>query len=513
MKNHLINLGLQLSLGIKRSFFNILQYEPKKRVFSRASIRHSTKLKRIIALTIGVVLIVSMWAFSPNYNQSQNQSPTVKPQSTNDTVTNNETHDDSSPIPNKQINKVQVPDRLPPSPSPPSQSTTSEARIYQQSIIESAKVLNSTIWKNVAANAWQYFQPGEAGFINETTGLPSAGIGFPYFTDWDLGVYIQAVIDARKIELLKKEGPWGVYDRLEKVLTFLENRKMSDNSLPYWFYQAENGEPNPQYMSANNYAYVADTGRLLVALKNLNTYNNSYATRIDRIINRMNCATMLTEIDTLANSKNIYDYYVASGFAAFWPEKANITTSIINNILSAPKIDLHGVQLPVAKITCEPLLLSVFELPQPHLGVISLLKQVYLAHEAFYNETGHYRAFSEGLATGQFVWEWVVLPDGRTWAVQKGEGLDHPIVPVIFSKVAFSFLALYKTQFARNVAVYLEKSLPPPYIGYYEGISENSESFTDQISVASATVEAIGSNTNGLIISAARHAIVNSAQP
>ena len=54
--------------------------------------------------------------------------------------------------------------------------------------------MNSSVWRQVAANAWNYFQPGIG--VDANTGLPNSGYGVPYFTDWDLGVYIQAVMDA-----------------------------------------------------------------------------------------------------------------------------------------------------------------------------------------------------------------------------------------------------------------------------------------------------------------------------
>ena len=66
-------------------------------------------------------------------------------------------------------------------------------------VIASAQTINSTVWLAVAANAWAYFQPGVG--VDSTTGLP-----LTYFTDWDLGVYIQAVIDANKTGLIGTDG-------------------------------------------------------------------------------------------------------------------------------------------------------------------------------------------------------------------------------------------------------------------------------------------------------------------
>ena len=120
----------------------------------------------------------------------------------------------------------------------------------------------------------------------------------------------------------------------------------------------------------------------------------------------------------------------------------------------------EGISLPKAEIICEPLLCSVFELNNTDSRLMSLAYQVYLAHAAYYNATGQYRAFSEGatLANG---WEygWVVLPDGRTWTLDESNSNTPPL---IYTKVALSFLAIYNTPYARNLSVYLENTLPEP---------------------------------------------------
>ena len=202
-------------------------------------------------------------------------------------------------------------------------------------------------------------------------------------------------------------------------------------------------------------------------------------------------------------STSIYAYYFASGFASFFPELSNAPDAILNNMLNAGNVTTYGnVSLPKASISCEPLLCSVFDLNNtsptyPKLMVLA--NQVYLAHEAKYNETGEYVAFSEGNSPLGFIWEWVVLPNGYTWKITSGGSSSYlEINPIIYNKVAFSFLALYNTTYARNMVVYLEQSLPDPKFGYWEG-ADNSKKL----------VSSVGSNTNGLILSAARYAIQN----
>ena len=62
-------------------------------------------------------------------------------------------------------------------------------------------------------------------------GFPTLKDRFYGFTDWDLGVYIQAVIDAQKLGLIGNDGAWDFSARIDKVLTFLENRPLNTTRL------------------------------------------------------------------------------------------------------------------------------------------------------------------------------------------------------------------------------------------------------------------------------------------
>ncbi len=134
------------------------------------------------------------------------------------------------------------------------------------------------------------------------------------------------------------------------------------------------------------------------------------------------------------------------------------------------------------------------------LKLMTLSQQVYLASEDYYNSTGNYTAFSEGNGyNGTFIDEWVVVPNGNTWVITTAGVSGYLSVdPVIYTKVAFSFLALYNTTYARNMIIYLEQNLPLPVIGYTDGA--NNSGFP---------ILAIGSNTNQLILDAALYAIQN----
>ncbi|MCW3999481.1 MAG: DUF3131 domain-containing protein [Candidatus Bathyarchaeota archaeon] len=360
--------------------------------------------------------------------------------------------------------------------------------------IESAQTMNSNVWRAVAANAWNYFRPGLG--VNATTGLPCSGSSYPYFTDWDMGVYIQAVIDASKLGLISDVGAWGFDDRIERVLYFLENRELNSAGYPYWFYQAEDGGIYRNNSDVEGFVVdTADTGRLLVALHNLRTYDSGFATRINNLVYNLNgdrsnysklVPGLLAESLT---STNIYTYYTVYGFACFWPINPQ---NILDNIYSSGTMNVSGVMLPNATLTSDVLLSIVFETNNTA-KLMDLTHQVYLAHEAYYQATGNYRAFGEGASTTTWLYEWVVLPDNRTWTVLNSSG-NQSDTTMIFTKVAFGFLALYNTNYSKAMSVHIEHALYSYSDGYGEGVDESGYAIFSTVL-----------HTNGLILDAAMY--------
>jgi hypothetical protein len=359
--------------------------------------------------------------------------------------------------------------------------------------------VDQAYWLRLANNAWNYYQPGVS--VDPTTGLHSAGLGWPYFTDWDLGIYIQTIIDANQLGILTTGGTWGADARLNKILTFLQTRTLTSNGLPYVWYQSANGNP---YVTEEQNA--ADTGELLVALNNLRVFRPDLAGAVNAIVyTRTNYALLEQAVDALTDSKNFYDYYVASGFAGFWPSRFSaLASSILNNIVSAPTVLTYGVTLPTSKLTCEPLLLSVFNLAS-NAKLDGLAQKVYLAQEARYTATGKYVAFSEGntgLDSHTYVYEWVINEDGSTWTINDVQSQAVDIAPIVYFKAAVGLLAMYNTSFTENMASYVESKLPTPTSGYSDGIDENGR-------VDTSTID----KTNAMIIGAALYAIGNLPSP
>jgi hypothetical protein len=472
--------------------------ETKRKMFEPNRFKLSTKVKAILSIAIVVILLVSVFAFmlkqSPNEpvvpisTDSPTASPTAVPQSTSKPSSPPDTLSQISHFMSGIGNTI-VQAGTPKTPG----------------IIELAQGMNKAVWRQVASDAWQYFQP-DIG-VNSSTGLPNSGSSFPRFTDWDLGVYIQAVMDANAIGLIDNDGAWGSSARLEKVVHFLETRELNNASYPYWFYQSSDGKNYHEMSdSATSPVDTVDTGRLFVALNNLRIFNSSLASRINDIVlygqnyNRSNYAVLVPAIYTDSLSSNsIYAYYFYSGFASFWPSQlSDVPNRILHNMLSSGTTTTNNVTLPISAILGDPLLCSVFELNTSS-QLMTIMRQVYLAHEAYFNATGVYRAFSEGASlSDHWTYEWVVYPNNQTWVILDEKGQPFDVSPIIYTKMAMGFLAIYNTTYAYNMNVHLEKILPAPSNGYGEGVNEDGVQLTGT-----------GSNTNGLIIGAAKYAIQN----
>jgi len=359
-------------------------------------------------------------------------------------------------------------------------------------LIKSASTINSSVWMKVAEYAWAFYEPNVG--VDPDTGLPYSGSSeCRVFTDWDLGSYIQAIINAQKIGLINTNGIWGSFDRFSKVLTFLENRPLNEYGYPFQFYDATTGNEYFLPNASISIFDIADTGKLFVALNNLRTFNNAFTPRINSIVlnGRSNYTALVASISKDVNSKSIYAYYFYSGFASFWPQQLGaLPSTVLSNILNSQNITTYGVSLPNAHICNEPLLSSFFELDNgDSLRLMGLVTQVYRACEAYYSATYEFMAPSEGSNGTAWVYEWVVAPNGEPWLTTDVYGnICENMHSVVYNKVAFSFLALYNTSFARSMVVWLEDALPDPINGYYDGLDNYGHTYLSLSNIANTLI-------------------------
>jgi len=354
-------------------------------------------------------------------------------------------------------------------------------------------------WLERARIAWSYFDPGVG--VSPDTGLPRASRYWSTVTDWDLGGYIIAIIYMERMGLLPREGRWGAIDRLEKVLRFLETRKLTPYGIPAWGYSSETGEPKTG--ATTN---VSDFGRLLIALHMLKKYRPDLADRIDAIVHRTDCARLADSLAAWRTTSGFYKYYVAHGFKFFGFDKyypVKKALKVFEEIKNGKHIDVYGVSLPVTEITSEPILHTVFEL-DPGEDFMDYVHRVYLAQESRYKATKKFTAWSEGntgLRDPSYVYEWIVTPSGKTWVIT-----PKPVTPIILTRAAFGLHAIYDTPYTRSLIEYIEEKVGPQNIvrlsrflppkGFLEGVRENGDIVLELVA-----------NTQVMIIEAAYYAL------
>ena len=314
-------------------------------------------------------------------------------------------------------------------------------------------------WLEWAKIAWSYFDPGVG--VSPGTGLSRASRYWSFTTDWDLGRYIVAIILAERMGILPIGGKWGAEDRLEKVLHFLETRKLTPYGIPAWCYSAENGEPG-----RGGTTNVFDFGRLLIALHMLRKYRPDLADRIDAIVRRVDCERLANNLMAWRATSGFYKYYVAHGFKFFGFDKyypVKEALKVFEEIKNGEHVDVYGVSLPVTEVTSEPLLHMVFEL-DPGEDFMDYVYRVYLAQESRYKATKKFTAWSEGntgLRDPSYVYEWIVTPSGKTWVIT-----PKPVTPIIFTRAAFGLHAIYDTSYTRSLVEYIEEKVGPQTVSY-----------------------------------------------
>jgi hypothetical protein len=371
--------------------------------------------------------------------------------------------------------------------------------LWQNSVANSA-LDERDRWISWAEKAWRYFQPRVGmGGVHPTTGLSYAGLGWPYFTEWDLGTYILAILDAEKVGILPRDGEWGSTYRINKIIEFLQRRELSLGNVSYLWYDSRTG--NPARDLSNETTNVSDLGFFLIALHALKKNRPEYSSIIDEIVyTRENITKLASDPVAWRTTGGIYKWYVAHGFKLFGfdtyqPVKEALNT--LRDILEGPELITYNVSLPVSSITSEPLLLAAFTLdPEP--GMNRLILKAYLAQENRYRATGKFTGFSEGNTalpppSTSYVYEWIVTGGGETWRIT-----PENITPIIYIKVGFGFYALFRTQYALSLINHVNSTFTDFSYGYWDGVDEDGR-----------VVNTIIDRTNGIVLASARYALEN----
>jgi len=360
-------------------------------------------------------------------------------------------------------------------------------------------------WRRYAEIAWRYYSPGVG--VNPTTGIHRAKLDWDAITDWNTASYIIATIEAHRLGLIESNGTWGFKDRIGKILRYLLTRELTVNlgvgNWPYWAYYWD-GRPyyNPVYL----YTDVSDSGRLLYALDILRNHDPGFTEQVQQVYQR--CKTAYDAMSTIIDRHaNYYGVLEAVGFSAFGYDKSKIT-NVFENWQGQFK-NVEGQMLPQTGTVTEPTLHGVLELG---LGgkFFEYTRRIYEAQKARWERTGQLSGWSEGChPVHEFVYECILMENGEKWIIAKHDGTRVNIDPLMYTKVAFAYLAIFGENPYTTSLFNAASKLSHIRYGFGEATFENGES---AISLWGSNLEGFyADSTNQIILAAARYALKGSA--
>jgi hypothetical protein len=367
--------------------------------------------------------------------------------------------------------------------------TRENQKIVVYDISKGFKEKEINFWLNIAKTAWNYFKPGVGISIN--AGLNYANQWWHRATDWDLAAYISAIISARKLNLID-ENEFKM--RIEKILQFLETRKLSPKGIPYLYYDSDIGEPAIDIESN-----PSDAGKLLLALDSLRKFEPIYEERVIKIIQRNGIEKIASDQKAWKTTSGAYAHYIAIGFQKF--KLANYSHIIekikfYEMIERMEEIKSYGISLPKSWITYEPILLEVYELNNTRAK--EFLEKLIQVSKLRFKETSRLSAFSEGAIDNQpyYIYEWIVANGHGTWIITDHEGKIINIPEVAFTKVALGIYAYEESDYSKLL---IEKVLILTITdnGFYEGIFEDG-----------TPIKILTDKTNSLILSIALQKLI-----
>lgn len=359
--------------------------------------------------------------------------------------------------------------------------------------------------KKDAELAWSYFDWGARNF----DGMVPATVwrengrrqGYPFTTMWDVASYIMAAISAHRIGLIDEP----VFESTAKrILGFLGDAN--------FIYKGANLPPTERALRVaggeRDGFDSADTGRLLIALKILDSYSDG-ALGVSKLVSGWGFDAILTdgEMHMVKNGKasslhaNSYANYVAHGyrlwgydlkpvFAARKPQ-ANMDDAVA----TLAEVERRG------RVATEPHVTEEIELGgSPHGQLMADV--LYSAQMQRYAETGILTCVSEGPVAGEpfFVYQGYqidgtggsfVVDASNASSIRKTARMEHRL-RAVSSKGAYLWNAARPGEYSTKLLELVRDRARMPGIGFSSGIAELTGKQFDVADV----------NTNGIILEA-----------
>lgn len=370
---------------------------------------------------------------------------------------------------------------------------------------ESSMSRNRQALKEDARLAWTYFEWGAENFdglVPATTWMEAGGQkGYPFATMWDIASYIMASISAHRIGLLDEAG---FEAKVTRILGFLGEETYSYRGVALPPAERSLGNAGTSRRGFDS----ADTGRLLIALKILDSYSEG-SFDISRLVSRWSFDPVLAggEMHIVGGGRkhskhdNSYANYVGQGYE-LWGyrikpvfdsadpgrnmDEAVATLAEIarrGRIATEPhtteEIELGGT--PHGRLMADTLLAAQIK-RHADTGVLTCVSEGPVAEPPYFTYQG-YQVNEQG---GEFV----VDAPSRSGIAAVAKKADR--LRAVSSKGAYLWHAVRPGDYSDRLVELVQNQARLPGMGFSSGVSERTgEPF-----------ELSDVNTNGLILEA-----------
>ncbi|HEX6913415.1 MAG TPA: DUF3131 domain-containing protein [Longimicrobium sp.] len=295
---------------------------------------------------------------------------------------------------------------------------------------------------------------------NPSTGWINSVEGYPFATVWDIGSGLLALFCADQLDLLDGDE----YDRrMRRALQSLIDARLFQDAAFNKNYSTATGQiagraGQEAETSERGYGWsVLDIGRLLVALRVIDSNQPQYRDLVTQVVGRLNYDRLIADGylrgEDLGSRSRIrryqegrigYEQYAAAGFQA-WGRTAHHALNVRQNArdVTVLGIPLLGDVRPDHHLTSDPFVMLGLELGWSG-EMRELAWRVLAAQEARWRQTGTVTMVNEDALSGPpYFLYYSVWADGREFRVEAPAGAPNGPTPrTVSTKAAYGWHAL-----------------------------------------------------------------------
>jgi hypothetical protein len=371
--------------------------------------------------------------------------------------------------------------------------------------------------------AWKYFETN----YNQQTGLVNSVESQTTTNMWFTADYIAALISAHKLGIITD---FNFYNKINKLLGFLNTMPLFDNKLPSNYYDTSTGKIIQTIDKQDVEGWSAkDIGRLLIWLKILENLYPNTSEYVDKAVLRWNFCEIIDPCGIVYSYKNKELYEEGRiGYQDYFYKGFQLWDFDVEKYIKSEKIDyvrIYNELLPYdtrsiretknySIIESEPYILNGLEfnwdqlsdntsMDSSHSDIESfdLSKKIYSLQEKRFSQDGIFTSKSSYYSSDKKLWIYdSIFSEGYSWNTITEKGEFVPYMSLVSTKASFGMWALWKTDYTNELVELLKFSYDLQK-GWFEGKYEQNNNYerTTTLSTNSLILESLFYKKNGKI--------------